>query len=287
MKQFLFILVVICALIAGAWYGYDPYLKPLLEGDGAVLSGEERVVKEKASTPAEPAHPVPLPAAGAPKAAKAEPAAREKSANPAADEPKSEIDRFLEEPLEEIVGDWKAVPRRAFPDSVVSSEPIAYDLVVNGQKIGSSTIAPGTPLKPVRLEGETLVVAGPSEPVRIPVTTTDFQQRIRKRYEDFVAAAGKRIAEQRGRARQVLEDNPDRLAELLDPEKASTAPSVPQGDPRFVRVKQSLANGDVASARLEEAKSFHWNGAETVGGAHAGTYDPVTVKFAIGPAFRP
>jgi len=296
MKQFLVILFVICGLIAGAYFAYEPYIKPLLEGDGdksaaKITVREERVLEISGysrSTPSgsgdkKPDAAMTATSAPAPKAA-------QKKAAPA--RPKSKIDQFLEErypmpdipTLEEIVGNWRAVPQRAYPDSVVSSESIAYDLVVDGQKIGSSTVAPGTPLKPLRLEGEVLVVSGPVQPVRVSVDKTDFKQRIQKRYDDFVDATEKRVSEQRTRAKRVLEENPDRLAALLDPPKQDR-PAVATGDPRFGPVKQSLANGGVDSARLEEAQSFHWNGTETVGGVHGGTYETVTVKFAIETIF--
>lgn len=284
MKGFIATLFVVCGLIAAAYFLYDPYIKPLLEGGGESMS-------DKSVEPVTPA-----PRAKPKQTAKAktvQPTTKDTKPGAPVVAEKSEIDVFLEErypmpqilPLVAIVNNWTAVPERAYPPQVVSSEPIAFDLIVDGQKIGSSNVTPGTPLKPVKLVGDQLTIGNAANPGMskvVPVDTTDFKQQITQRYNEFVAMKKNEIEAARSRARKALEADPTLLAKLTGEAPAEPGSS---SDPQFGPVKASLSAGDVASVKLEEATSYIWNGSEEIGGENAGTYDTATVKFEVETIF--
>ena len=159
---------------------------------------------------------------------------------------------------------------------------------INGQAVGSSNVAPGTPLKPVRLTGDQLIVASLANPAmsaQIEVGKTDFRERIEARYHQFVAAKRKAVETKRERARQIVAADPSRLAALTGKTAPAAAAMIDAGDPRVATVKDSLRKGEVASAKLEEARTFQWNGTETVGGEYAGSYETLTVLFEIETIF--
>lgn len=299
MKGFLSTLVVVCLVIGGLWFAYEPYIKPLLN-QGPSMAGDDSIIGEDSgntpgsassaagSKPNTPAAPPKTASSGTgnPKAAtKAKPAP----------EKKSELDLLLEEkypmpeiiPLLEIVDNWNNVPQRAFPPEVFANETVAFQLVVNGQAIGSSNVAPGTPLTPIRLNAGQLQVgnkANPGMSTVLPVEKTDFKQRIEKRYNDYVAKVKTDVTAKRAQVKKVVEANPAKLAVL----KGESAPAVAAsdgGDPKFGPVKTSLSKGEAASVTLEEATSFTWNGSEKITGEFSGTYDTVTVHFEVKTIF--
>lgn len=299
MKGFYTTLLVICGLLgAAAWYFYDPYLKPYFDkGAGSALSDTSRVIEGAddpaaaapgvSSTPS--AKPAPVRTAGAP--AKAVPAAPATAPEAA----KSPLDLALEKkypmpeiaPLLSIVEQWRNVPPNAYPPEVVAAETVPFQLVVNGQAIGSSNVAPGTPLKPVRLSGDQLTVASLANPAMstvVPVDKTDFKQRIEARYNQFVETKTKEVEAKRARARQVIAADSAKMA-LVTGEGVAAAPPGDEGDPRFAPVKASLTAGEAASVTLAEARSFHWNGTERIGGEYAGSYETVTVHFEVATIF--
>lgn len=302
MKGFFPILLVVCALLAGAWFAYDPYLKPLLDrfrGEKS-MTANDRVIpgsKEPGSVASPP------PVAQRPAAKPASPAtgtpggtkAASTPVAPAPTKPKTELDVALEMkypmpeilPLLAIVDQWRNVPPNAYPSEVTASETIPFALVINGQTVGSSNVSPGTPLKPVRLEGDQLLVASLANPAmntRLHVDKTDFKQRIEARYRQFVETKQKEVMAKRERARQIITADPSKLAMLTG--KGGTAVAAgDDGDPRFAPVKASLRNGEAASVTIEEARTFQWNGSEKVGGEYAGTYETVTVHFEVATIF--
>lgn len=282
MKGFFGTLLVICGLVAAGWFAYEPYLKPLLEGSPTM--SDESLIPNKPAVVEKSGKPAPV--------AKPKPAAKPKPVVAKA-KPKTELEQFLAKrypmpeilPLETIVDGWRNVPPKAYPPAVTSSETIAFDLVVNGQKIGSSNLSPGTELKPVRLVGNQLTITSLANPAMnevLPVEKTDFKQRITARYNAFVEFKKNDVEKKRAVAKAALEKNPERLAVLLGkaPPKVDAS-----GDPRVGPVKASLRNGEAASVTLEEAKSFTYNGTETIGGEFAGTYETVTVNFEVSTIF--
>jgi hypothetical protein len=295
MKGFFATLLVVCGLLAAGWFFYEPYVKPLVDrftsgesmtDNDRVLSKDEPVVAPVSAQPASSSGTISAPAASAPVASA--PAA-------AAPKPKSELEQLLEArypmpqilPLLTIVDQWRNVPPNAFPAEVAAKETIAFELVINGQVAGSSKVAPGTPLKPVRLAGDQIVVASLANPTmsaQLPIEKTDFRERIEARYNQFVAAKKADVEAKRDRARKLVEADPARLA-LLTGKAAAPVAADSKDDPRFAAVKESLRQGEAASVTLEEATEFRWNGSEKVGGEYAGSYDTVTVNFEVSTIF--
>ena len=295
MKGFFATLLVVCGLLAAGWFFYEPYVKPLVarftsgpsmtETDRVITSGEPAsvpaVVKKAPATGSPTVAPAAKPVASAP--------------TPVAPKPKSELEQLLEArypmpqilPLLTIVDQWRNVPMSAFPAEITTKETIAFQLVINGQVAGSSNVAPGTPLKPVRLAGDQIVVASLANPTmstQLALDKTDFRERIEARYNQFVAAKTADVQTKRDRARKLIEADPARLA-LLTGKAAAPVVADSKDDPRFAAVKESLRQGEAASVTLEEATSFHWNGSEKVGGEYAGSYDTVTVNFEVATIF--
>lgn len=293
MKSFLTILFVICALIAAGWYFYDPYLKPYLEGGETLVIPTDDGLIDPSAMPRLPAPTVGASSIANTTAQTAAPVAAKPVAPVSPPQaPKSDLDLLLEEkypmptilPLLTIVDQWRQVPPKAYPAEVTASVPISFELIVNGQSVGASQVAPGTPLRPVRLTGDQLALASLVNPAMntvLPVEQTDFKQRISKRYEDFVAAKTAEVSTKREKARQVIAADPGRLAAL----QGGPLPTGPTDDPRFTPVKESLQRGEAASVTLEEATSFHWNGNETLKGDFPGTFETVSVHFEVGTIF--
>lgn len=297
MKGFLATLIVVCAIIGGIWFAYEPYIKPMLE-KGPVMSPDEAMVTENGSSkakakPTASSDKAKVPSAQKSKEAKAKDGgtAAAKAKAPAK---KSELDLLLEEkypmpeilPLLQIVDNWKNVPARAYPQEIFAKETVAFQLVVNGQAIGSSNVAPGTPLKPVRLVGDQLTIGNPANPgmsTTLPVGETDFKERVQQRYDEFVAKVTGDVTAKRAAVKKVVEADPAKLAMLKGEKPPAVASN--DSDPRFAPVKSSLQNGEAASVTLEEATSFTWNGNERVGGEFAGSYDTVTVHFEVATIF--
>ncbi|MDF1658947.1 MAG: hypothetical protein P1U58_15125 [Verrucomicrobiales bacterium] len=282
MKGFFATLIVICLIVGGAWFAYEPYIKPLLE-KGEIIATDETSKSNGGSeeTPLDSGE-------GMKPAATSVPVAKTEGSK------KSEIDLIIEEkypmpaitPLMEIVDNWRNVPPRAFPSEVYATETVAFQLVVNGQSIGSSNVAPGTPLKPQSLSGDQLLIANAANPgmsTTISVDKTDFKDRISSRYNEFVEKVNAEVLAKRTLAREKLEADPSKLAALTG--DAPVAVAIDPGDPKMSAVKASLTAGDVASVKLEEATSFTWNGTETVGGQFAGTYETATVNFEVATIF--
>ena len=299
MKGFFATLLIVCGLLAAAWFAYDPYLRPLVERftGAAPMTDDNAVITGATASPrAKPEQPKPAdtsttastlkPAPSAPNAPSPKPAAPPLSELDAALELKYPMPEIL--PLLTIVDQWRRVPFNAYPPEVTATETIPFQLVINGQAIGSSNVAPGTPLKPMRLEGDLLTVASlanPSMNTQIPVAKTDFKQRIEARYNEFVGAKTKEVEAKRVRARQIIAADPSKLAALTGKAAAPAASVGDSGDPRFAPVKSSLSSGEAAGVTLEEATSFIRNGSERFGGELAGSYDTVTVHFSVATIF--
>ncbi len=286
MKGFFVTLFVVCGLFAVGWFLYEPYLKPLVTrfSSGPTMVERDRVIgaDEPTATSSE------APAPPAPVATTTDPAV-------VPPPPESELERLLKArypmpeilPLLTIVDQWRNVPPNAFPAEITAKETVVFELVIDGQVAGSSRVSPGTPLKPVRLVGEEIVVASLANPAmstRLPVSMTDFRERIEARYNQFVAAKAAEVEAKRNRARSLIEEEPARIA-LLTGKSSASSPPDSQDDPRFAPVKESLRQGEVASVTFGEVVSYRWNGLETVGGDYAGSYDTVTVNFEVSTIF--
>lgn len=207
------------------------------------------------------------------------------------------LDKYVKEqypdpkilPLDKITKSWSDVPARAYPKQIKAQIPIALDLVMNGKVVGETKINPGQPLKPLKLNGDSLTVSALTNEklsTVIPVSQTDFKEQIQKRYDDFVAEANKRVKVQREKAKKMLAARQKEekaaatsSAAITTFRTPSRGQSISENDPRLSPVKSSIRSGAVP-AEISEVVSYSWNGSEKVGGQVSGTYDTVNVRFS-------
>jgi len=284
-KAFFITLCIIGGIGAAGYYLYDPYIEPLFSRNSVDLSGDPKAVPKKSKKEkGSPKTAVPKADGTKSKVTKTSPVKKQAP-------PKSEIDQLLEKkypmtkilPLEDIVQNWKMVPPNAYPKEVTVNEAMAFDLVVNGQKIGSSNLAPGALFKPARLVGDQLSIeslANRSMKKQVHVDKTDFKQRITRRYNEFVTFKTDQTLSKRAKAKIIIEAKKGLLAMLRGGGKADDS-----GDPRFTAVKASIRAGECPTVKMEEARSFKWNGSQKIGGSFAGTYDTATVHFEVKTIF--
>ena len=301
MKTVIISLLVV-AVVVGGWIGFEKYTASAEAKKAAIaraesLSGsDDGLPAVGTSKPApEPPKPKPVEPKPAPEPVAPKPMVKEEPkpepAAPAAP-PKSEIDLMVEKrypmpefvSLDEIVKGWTVVPQRAFPQQVALKVKVSFQLLgPNGQPIGASSVPPGTMVKPLAFDAPRLQIASLANPNMkniVDVDQTDFKERIENSYNELVKRYKVGILTKRDKAKQALLANPEVMASLRAPATWDA-----EGDPRFGPVKASLANGGNPEVRLEEAKSFRWNGNQRVGGKMAGTYDTVTVNFEVRTIF--
>ncbi len=281
-KSFFITVFILGGFVAAGYFLYEPYIEPLLSRKTVDVSGDK---------PATPKKPESKEGKPAPKKAPSGKVPAEKAVVKKQSPPKSEIDRLLEKkypmpailPLDKIVQNWKMVPPNAYPKEVIVNETVAFDLIVNGQKIGSSSVAPGKLWKPVRLVGDQLTVsslANPGNASQVHVDKTDFKQRITKRYNDFVKQKTEQVMSRRSKAKKIIEAKDGLLAMLK-----GSGPADDSSDPRFRAVKASIKAGECPTVQIEEARSYKWNGSEKIEGPFAGTYNTATVHFEVKTIF--
>ena len=142
MRGFFLTVLILGGLGAAGYFLWEPYIQPMLEGDKPSLSDDSAIgTGEEAKKPASTTTKAP---ATKPKTSGITATTSAKPKAPAA-KPKSEIDLLLEKrypmpeikPLMEIVNNWANVPVNAFPPQVFCAEPVSFELVVNGQVLGS------------------------------------------------------------------------------------------------------------------------------------------------------
>lgn len=291
MKKF-FVFLILAAAVGAGWYFYDPYIKPHVDaliakygesgpevedaGGGAADGGATSPDSSAAAgTPSQPAN---SSSAGSASVGGSRPGA---APTPAAT-PLSEIDQLLQAkyplpkiiPLMEIVDNWNNVPQKAYPTEVAMKERAAFKM----SGVGSSVVVPGTLVRPTYLSGNTLTVASLGNlamRTKVNVDATDFKERVQKRYTDFVVSSTERVQQQREKAREILQAQPDAVAAVKSTNWETG------DDPRFDPVKRSLERNDLPSVKPEEATGFRWAGKQNIRGKLKGQYETVIVSFDV------
>lgn len=197
----------------------------------------------------------------------------------------SELDRELEKmypvpeirPLKEIVGNWNAVPRKAYPAFVKIKVPVEFDIKRGGEIIGKGKLPVGSSIIPILLKGDTLLLTNSHNSgisVSLPVTDTNFKEKIKAKYDEFVKRQGadalaKRKAEKERRLGAIAAENA--VSEYND-----------GNDSRFDSVKASIRRGEAGFYQIESAGKWRWSGQEKVDGED---YDIVFVMMVSESAF--
>lgn len=180
-------------------------------------------------------------------------------------------------PLEEIVNGWRAVPPNAFPAEVHLKSPLTFESHPGGRKSGKSTLAAGSAVVPLALEGAQLTVArsrDSGERIAVPVDDTDFKKLVQERYDNFVRHARENVLARRAaEKRRILnaEAKEQALSQYGD-----------GSDPRFDPMKESIRSGGAGMFQLEAAESWRWSGKESVDGVE---YDTGLVMMVSESAF--
>lgn len=164
-------------------------------------------------------------------------------------------------PLLEIVGNWMAVPRNAYPKLVATRRSVEFEVEENGKVVAKGKLPAGAQMVPVELNGEELVLAmGSTVPVHVtvPVDETDFKEQVTAKYDAFVT----RLREEAAAEATVAE---------AEAAKASAEVKALQQwndgtDPRFGPVKASIQAGEVGDFSLIDALRWKWGNAEEVEG---------------------
>ncbi|MEO0413737.1 MAG: hypothetical protein AAF226_02155 [Verrucomicrobiota bacterium] len=233
-----------------------------------------------------------------PAMAEAKPAAAEKPAAPAEPKPQTSDDKISDFvakrypmpemlSLEQMTENWTKIPANAYTESVAATVPVDFDLVIDGNKVGSTSVPPGGALRPLAVKAGQIQVANLANATMkkvLQLDQTNFKQLVEEKYNKGVAYYKNRTMQAREKAKAALMADPELLASVTG-EGGQEVATGPQDDPRFAPVKLSLKNGEASSVSLEEATKFRWNGMRKIKGDMAGMYDAVTVNFEVKTIF--
>lgn len=203
MKRFIWLLVLVAAGYA-AWKHYPEIERRAREltSEAASLVSEEpppaapkaAAPEDKAaSSPAADKKSSPSPAAGT--------AAPSASVQPAKSREEEEFPELKFKPLEELVGNWKAIPRSAFPRQVKLKKDLTFTLTARGQ--GSARFEAGAQVYALGAEGDTLLLATSQEGLmraKARIDDTNFKEVLAEVYEQFKQRRREEVRRQRAEA---------------------------------------------------------------------------------------
>ena len=178
--------------------------------------------------------------------------------------------------LESQVGNWRNVPKNAFPKVVTLKKPVDLELMVNGKVGGKSTLRVGQQAYPISLEASQLTVSGSTSNTTmtgsIPVNDTDFKNQIRKTYDTWKQRQESRVYKLRKAETQRLlaGGGSDKATNSPTPPPSSAAglgeePSV-NADGTVQIMIDSIKSGAVKEIKLDQIQYWRWNGYEEVDG---------------------
>ncbi len=164
-------------------------------------------------------------------------------------------------PLIEIVGNWRAVPLKAYPPFVNIKVPVELEIKRGGAVLGKAKLPVGSSMIPVRLSDESLILTNSRNSgtsVTLPVSDTNFKEKIEEKYNAFVAAQSadalaKRKAEK------------DRRLGVIAAESAVSKYN-DGSDSRFDVLKASIRRGEAGFYQIESAGKWRWSGEEKIDG---------------------
>lgn len=200
-------------------------------------------------------------------------------------DPMAEIEKLVESqyplptvrPLLEIVGNWEAVPQKAFPALVTLRAPLSFEVKRGTAVVAKGVLPTGSSVAPLELgKGILQVAPTPGSPIRVtaPVDQTDFKERIQVRYDEFVRNMQAGVMTRRAREKEKIA-----RARALDMELSTYGKGE---DPRFDPMKASIRRGEAGSFQIETADRWRWAGKETIDGEE---YDVGLVMMVTESAF--
>ena len=179
-------------------------------------------------------------------------------------------------PLLEIVGNWQAVPKRAYPQFVTIRKPVDFSVRQNGRVVAQGVMPTGSSMIPIRLEGDRLFLSSSrltNMSVSLPVSDTDFREKIEAKYNAFVE-------------NQKIETEARRQTEL-NRILAASSHETEMGefndgkDPRFDPLKASIRRGEAGFFQIESASKWRWSGMETHEGEQFQTAYVIMVQESV------
>lgn len=211
MKGFIIFLLIVGLGAAGYHYRTDiqKFVEEQTGGGGAPSDG----LPEYDATPAEPmvdATPEPdVASTEAEPMAEPEPAPEPEPMPEPEPEPEITNEKYAAQfplpefdPLEEVVGDWKAIPASAFPQNIKIEQDVAM-MLPGG--IGRSTAKAGTTVTALAINGETLTLATNATAATrgsIAMDQTNLKEVLTNIYEGFKQRKTQAVLAQRERARR-------------------------------------------------------------------------------------
>ncbi|HUF63672.1 MAG TPA: hypothetical protein VMN36_16465 [Verrucomicrobiales bacterium] len=167
------------------------------------------------------------------------------------------------QPLEELVDNWKNVPKRAFPDRVTLRADAEASLTRDGRTLGSTRIPAGSRVVPLSLESgelEIATTASGTTTARVPVDDTDFKEQIRRNYEVWIARQNE-LASARARETASAPPAPEPAGTVdlgTEPERAPDG-SVPL-------MLESIRSGQVTEIDPARISYWKWLGQQVIDG---------------------
>ena len=156
------------------------------------------------------------------------------------------------------MGNWKAVPKRAYPPFVTIRKQVKFQVKSGETVVAEGKVPIGSSMIPLQLKGETLVVTSSrvsNISATLPVTDTDFRERIEAKYKSYVDQQAKDVQARRDaelRRRKGVASKEVELASFNNGE-----------DPRFDPLKASIRRGEAGFFQIESAAKWRWAGKET------------------------
>jgi hypothetical protein len=256
--------IVIVALAVLGWFLYPLVANYLRQQDLLAPAAPKRPpepvpVAAAAPDPAPAPAPAPTPApAPAPTPTPAPPA-------PGSEDLASRIPMPRIAALEEITGNWQAVPQRAFPKLIAIQEDVSFAM----EGGNSMKLSAGRELHPLELAADGTLTVAPREGselrATIAVDKTDFKERVTKRYEEGVERIRLAVEERREAERRRMATE----ASASDERKAEAGeiPRSSSDQERYLELmRASVAGGELQGVTSDKVRAWRWFGYEEIDG---------------------
>ena len=180
--------------------------------------------------------------------------------------------------LESRVGNWRKVPKNAYPKVVTLKKAVDLELMVNGKVGGKSTLRIGQQAYPVSLEGSQLTVSGnPGNTTMtgsIPLDDTDFKDQVRKTYDTWKHRQESRVRKLRkAEIQRLLAGGESEAAASISAPPPNSASASALGEEPAVNTDgtvqimiDSIKSSAVKEIKLGQIQYWRWNGYEEVDG---------------------
>ncbi len=279
MKSFFKLIVFIAVVGTAAYYGRPYVVKYLADREAATKAAEEAAESKGArempdSAPAAPPN-------AAPEAGKVAPVPN----LPDSSEIEAAVMALYPDPvippLIEMVNDWRYIPERAFPRSLILQTAVDFDLVRDGKVIGKRELTAGSAIV-AKAYSEMMVKISPEGSdlmeTLVPIDSTNLKESIQKGYDAFVVDTHNRAAVQREAERM-------RMANMKagEEERERLLAGWTDGSDRvFDPMKVSLESGALKGYSAADVVRWRWLGSEIVNGA---SYDAGLVECQVETIF--